>query len=682
MENIELHDLDEQVRIRHEKLRELQAQGNDPFEVTTFPKTHNSGEILANYEKFDNKSCDVAVAGRIVLKRVMGKASFAHILDEQGRIQLYIAVNDLGDAAYEAFKKWDLGDIVGAKGFVFKTKTGEISVHVKELVLLAKALIPLPDKHHGLKDADLRFRERYVDLIVNPEVKQIFTTRSKIISAIREFLDGEGFLEVETPILQTIAGGAEARPFITHHNTYNMPMYLRIAPELYLKRLIVGGYEKVYELARNFRNEGVSYKHNPEFTMLELYQAYTDYNGMADLIERLFRYVLQKVIGTTKITYEGHQLDFGKPWRRVKMFDIAKSVKDFEDNIEPTLIQPTIVLDYPIEISPLAKKKKGSPQFTERFEYFICGREFGNAYSELNDPIDQRERFVQQMKEREKGNDEAHMLDEDFVNALSYGMPPTGGLGLGIDRLIMLITGVHSIRECLLFPTMKPKSSKENKSFKLAINKDMAKFGQVTIGVLEAEITPKADMAAVKNYTRQIIASEVKRLQQNAPDTLPQIKKWKKIFSDMKADTNKTSSVVFLTNWLCEKGKLFNIHPIVDLYNAISVKYGLPMGAYDVEKVKGTLELRLAKQGENFIGINGKDTEQTNAGEVVYADEQGITCRLWNFKDSDRTKITKATTKFAVFFDGIGDAELIQKAQADMEAALKGFTCKSYIVTL
>jgi lysyl-tRNA synthetase class 2 len=489
MEQVNI-SLDEQERIRREKLLKLQKAGNDPFEIVKFDKTHNSNVILENFETMNGKK--VSVAGRIVLKRVMGKASFVHILDEGGKIQMYVAVDDVGDKAYEAFRDFDLGDIVGAKGKVFKTKTGETTVHVNEITLLCKSVKPLPDKYHGLKDADLRFRERYVDLIVNPEVKNIFITRSKIIKSIREFLDARGYLEVETPILQTVAGGAEARPFVTHHNALNLNMYLRIANELHLKRLIIGGFEKVYEMGRMFRNEGISYKHNPEFTNIELYQSYADYNDMMDLTEELFKTVMQKSINTTKIDYEGHSLDFTKSFKRITMVDAVKEVlgldfkkldaktalkelkkvkgyetprnstwgevlySAFDQFVEKTLIQPTFVIDHPIEISPLTKKKKGDPRLTERFELFVLGRELANAYSELNDPIDQRARFEAQMVEREKGNDEAQMMDNDFLNAICYGMPPTGGLGIGVDRFIMMLTGVHSIRECLLFPTMKP----------------------------------------------------------------------------------------------------------------------------------------------------------------------------------------------------------------------------------
>jgi lysyl-tRNA synthetase class 2 len=399
---------------------------------------------------------DVSVAGRVVLKRIMGKASFVHIQDGAGRIQIYVSVNDVGEDMYAFFKDWDLGDIIGVAGKVFRTKTGETSIHATGIELLAKSVKPLPDKYHGLTNTDLRFRERYVDLIVNPEVKDIFVKRSRVISSMREYLDKRGFLEVETPILNNIAGGAEARPFVTYHNTLHLDMYLRIATELHLKRLIIGGFDKVYELGRVFRNEGIDYKHNPEFTTVELYQAYADYNDMMDLTEEMIRFVLQKTLGTQKIVYEGVEIDFGKPFRRVKFFDIAKNIADFDENIEQTLVQPTFVIDYPVESSPLCKKKKGDPKIVERFELFIMGRELANAYSELNDPIDQRARFVEQMKLREKGNDEAHMIDEDFLNAMEYGMPPTGGLGIGIDRLCMMLTGVHAVRECLLFPTMKP----------------------------------------------------------------------------------------------------------------------------------------------------------------------------------------------------------------------------------
>ena len=697
-----------QERIRRDKLLALQKAGHDPFEIVRFEKTHSSTEILNGFEKLEGKT--VAIAGRIVLKRVMGKASFAHILDGSGKIQIYIAIDEVGEQSYSLFKDWDLGDIIGVTGFIFKTKTGEVSVHAKSVTLLAKAVKPLPDKYHGLRDVDTRFRERYVDLIVNPEVKQIFLLRSLVIKAMREFLDNEGFLEVETPILQNIPGGAEARPFITHHNSLNMKMYLRISFELYLKRLIIGGLERVYEIGRDFRNEGLSYKHNPEFTMMELYQAYTDYNGMADITERMVKYVLGKTIGKTKVEYEGHQIEFGGEWRRTTMIEAVREVTKLDFNkltaataeaelkklhielpksktwgtllfsafdqlVEKTLIQPTFVLDHPIEISPLAKKKKSDPRLTERFELFVCGREMGNAYSELNDPIDQRERFEAQERERAGGNDEAHMTDEDFLNAMSYGMPPTGGLGIGIDRLIMLIAGVHSIRECLLFPTMKPlkQAKPDSKEFKLTINKGVTrKFGNVAVGVLEAIAGPIVNWKELENYTKSILKT--------VPNNSAQIQKWQNIFAQMHAPVDKQSSVVFLTKVLAEKGKLFNIHPMVNLYNAISVKHGLPMGAYDAECVAGDLELRFARAGEVFVGIGGKTTEQTQEGEIVYADSQGVTCRFWNAKDSDRTKITKATTRFIIFFDGVDDFERIAAAQAEMQNVLKDFSCKNYIV--
>jgi len=484
MENTEL-SLSEQMQIRREKLAELQAAGRDPFGITTFNQSHKSQDIFASFEKIEGKS--VSVAGRIILKRMMGKASFCHILDGAGKIQLYI--ND-EISNYEDFKKFDIGDIVGASGEVFKTKTGEVSVRVKQITLLSKSLNPLPDKHGGLKDPDLRYRERYVDLIANPEVKNVFVMRSRIITAMREFLNAEGFMEVETPILQTIAGGASARPFVTHHNTLNLKMYMRIAPELYLKRLIVGGFERVYEIGRNFRNEGMSYKHNPEFTMMELYQAYTDYSGMMDITEKMFKHILDKVVGNRKINYEGTEINLDGKWKRITMVDavrestgldfnalslsqIETALKNkmempktktwgtllnaaFEEFAEKTLIQPTFIIDYPIEVSPLAKKSPRDPRLTERFELFINGGEFGNAYTELNDPIDQRERFEQQERERKSGDDEAHMMDDDFINAIEYGLPPTGGLGIGVDRMIMLFTNQHSIRDVLLFPTMKP----------------------------------------------------------------------------------------------------------------------------------------------------------------------------------------------------------------------------------
>ena len=491
MIDVEQSSLAEQAQIRHDKLRELQKAGKDPFVVTSFGKTHSSMDVVLHYEKLEGRK--VSIAGRVVARRVMGRAGFCHILDELGRVQFYISVDEVGKELFDEFVQLDLGDIVGVDGGVFKTKTGEVTIRVSALKLLAKALRPLPDKHSGLKDPETRYRERHLDLISNPETRNIFKTRSAVISATRAYLEGRGFLEVETPILQNIPGGAEARPFVTHHNTLDMKMYLRIALELYLKRLIVGGFERVYEIGRVFRNEGISYKHNPEFTMMELYQAYTDYHGMAELTQGLFQFVLEKLDRGLKIEYEGMKIDFSGNWRRVSMVDIVKEVVGidfskldekkameamkekkinippknknwgellyacFEQRVEEGIVNPTFVMDYPIEISPLAKKKVDDPRLTERFEMFAAGREMANAFSELNDPIDQRERFMSQVKEREKGNDEAHRLDEDFLSAMSYGMPPTGGLGIGMDRFVMLVVGTHSIRESLLFPTMRSK---------------------------------------------------------------------------------------------------------------------------------------------------------------------------------------------------------------------------------
>lgn len=486
-------ELDENhlIQIRKDKLKELQEQGKDPFEITKFNRTNTAGEIKANYEELENK--DVTVAGRIIAKRIMGKASFCTIQDSDEKIQSYVSINDLGEESYKAFKTWDIGDIIGITGFVFKTRTEEISVHAKEVTLLSKSLRPLPEKFHGLKDVDLRYRQRYVDLIVNPEVKKTFILRSQIIKEVKAYLDSKGYLEVDTPILNTIAGGAAARPFITHHNTLDLDMYLRIANELYLKRLIVGGFDKVYEMGRMFRNEGMDIKHNPEFTNIELYSAYEDYNDMMDITEDMFRTVAQKVLGTAKINYQGTDLDLESPWKRISMIEAIKEVTGadfntietdeqaiaiaeekkveidpikktrgdiintfFEEFVEETLIQPTFIYDYPVEVSPLTKRKPSDKRLTERFEVFIGGREYGNAYSELNDPIDQYERFKKQAEARDAGDEEANMMDEDFINALEYGMPPTGGLGIGIDRLVMLLTDSASIRDVLLFPTMKP----------------------------------------------------------------------------------------------------------------------------------------------------------------------------------------------------------------------------------
>ena len=483
----------EQKQIRIDKLKALQDSGRDPFEITLATQTHHSDEIKADFDKLENK--DVTIAGRIMTWRDMGKANFIDIQDRNGRIQAYVRMNDVGEDVFAEFKTWDIGDIVEITGFVFKTRTGEISVHAKEIRLISKSLLPLPEKFHGLTDTDTRYRKRYLDMIMNPDVKDTFIKRSKIISSIRSYLDNLGFVEVETPILNTIPGGAAARPFITHHNSLDMDMYLRIATELYLKRLIVGGMERVYEIGRNFRNEGMDVRHNPEFTCIELYQAFTDYHGMMDIAEALIRNAANEVCdGNLHITFNGTEIDLESPFRRLTMIeavkefsgvDFAEFMSDdekavaiakeknieiapgkatwgdvlnsfFEEFVEENLVQPTFIMDYPVEVSPLTKRKPDCPALTERFELFILGGEYGNAYSELNDPIDQMSRFEAQMKLREAGDDEANMIDHDFVTALEYGMPPTGGLGIGIDRLVMLLTDNYSIRDVLLFPTMKP----------------------------------------------------------------------------------------------------------------------------------------------------------------------------------------------------------------------------------
>lgn len=482
--------LSEQEGFRRDKLAALQAEGKDPFQIVKYDVTHHSSDIINGFDELEGK--EVSVAGRLMNKRVMGKASFINIQDREGRLQGYISKNDVGDESYLAFKKFDIGDIIGVKGVVFRTQKGEISVRASEIVLLSKSLKVLPEKFHGLNDQELRYRQRYLDLIMNPEVKDTFIKRSAILREIRNYLDAQGFLEVETPVLQTIPGGAAARPFITHHNALDIDMYCRIALELPLKRLIVGGLERVYEIGRVFRNEGIDIRHNPEFTLIEIYQAYTDYHGMMDLAEGLFRTIAKNVVGSTTINYGGYELDLGKPFERLTMVDAVKKysgvdfneVPDtaaakalakergiefeerhakgdilnlfFDEYVEKNLIQPTFITDYPVEISPLTKRKPDNPDYTERFELFIVGREYGNAYSELNDPIDQRKRFEYQEAMRAAGDDEANMIDEDFLTALEYGMPPTGGIGIGVDRLVMLMTESVSIRDVILFPTMKP----------------------------------------------------------------------------------------------------------------------------------------------------------------------------------------------------------------------------------
>ncbi len=483
-------ELSELLRIRREKLADLKARGKDPYLQTKFERTSSAKAILETFEEVEGST--VSIAGRIMSKRDMGKASFLDVADQSGRIQIYARIDEMGEESYEEMKKWDIGDIAGVQGVVFRTRRGEISIKCTEMTLLSKSLTPLPEKFHGLKDTDLRYRQRYVDLIVNPEVRDTFVKRSHIIREIRSYLDSQGFLEVETPVLHPIAGGAAARPFITHHNALDMDLYLRIALELHLKRLIVGGFDRVYELSRVFRNEGMSTRHNPEFTMLELYQAYTDFEGMMNLAENLIRNAAHKVLGTGKISFGGVDLDLDQPFQRLSMLDAVKQyagidfstvatmeeakalakehnlpVEDrhgkgdvlnmlFEKYCEEKIVQPTFILGHPVEISPLAKRDPNKPGYTERFELFIIGREYANAFSELNDPLDQRERFMHQAALKAAGDDEANDVDEDFLAALEYGMPPTGGMGIGIDRLVMMLTDSPSIRDVLFFPTMKP----------------------------------------------------------------------------------------------------------------------------------------------------------------------------------------------------------------------------------
>ena len=483
-------DIGQLMKVRRDKLAELQANGENPFDVTTYNQEYHTTDIHENFDEMEGKQ--VSIAGRLMSKRVMGKASFFDLRDRCGKIQLYVTRDDMGEDVYKNFKRLDIGDLVGVTGEVFKTHIGEVSVRTNGYTLLSKSLLPLPEKFHGLRDTDLRYRQRYVDLIMNPEVKSTFETRTKVITAMRNYLDSNNFMEVETPMLNTIPGGAAARPFITHHNALDIDMYMRIATELHLKRLIVGGFERVYEIGRCFRNEGMDVKHNPEYTSMEVYQAYGDYNDMMDLTENLIRHCAEQACGTTKVTYQGTEIDLSH-FERITMIDSVKKysgvdfneiktdeeaqkiakekglevdpIKNtrgdiialfFDEYVEDNLVQPTFITDYPVEISPLAKRKASQPELTERFEVFITGREFGNAFSELNDPIDQRARFEKQVALRAAGDDEASMMDDDFLTALEYGMPPTGGLGIGVDRLVMLLTDSASIRDVLLFPTMKP----------------------------------------------------------------------------------------------------------------------------------------------------------------------------------------------------------------------------------
>ena len=565
-----LAQLDEQHRIRIEKLNDLKANGKNPYEITKFDFTHKAQQIRDNFEGLEEK--DVMIAGRITSWRDMGKANFIDIRDDSGRMQVYVRIDDIGEDNFKEFKKWDLGDIVGVSGFVFKTRRGEISVHAKSIKLLSKSLLPLPEKWHGLKDKEERYRKRYLDLIANPEIKDTFVKRSMILREIRSFLDSKGYLEVDTPVLHTLEIGAAARPFVTHHNALDIDMYLRIETELYLKRLIVGGFDRVYEVGRIFRNEGMDATHNPEFTSIEMYQAYTDYYGMMDLIEEMYRTVALKVCGTDTVPYQGKEIEIGKPWKRITMKEAVKEytgldydswtsdadavaqaktkhaeiadtatkgevlIELFEEFVEEKLIQPTIIYDYPVENSPLAKRKPTDPAFTERFEYFINACEFGNAFSELNDPIDQRERFTKQVMEKRKQGANAQ-IDEDFLTALEYGLPPTGGLGMGLDRFVMLLTDSASIRDVLLFPTMKPLNGVKEE---IGVNKaesEAPKIEPEKIDFSKVEIEPLfKDFVDFETFSK----SDFRAVKVLACEAVPKSKKLLKFTLDDGSGENRT----------------------------------------------------------------------------------------------------------------------------------------------
>ena len=564
-------DTNELIKVRRQKLADLQAAGKNPFEIMKYDVTHHSKEIKDNFEELEGK--EVAVAGRLMFKRVMGKASFCNVQDLQGGIQAYVARDEIGVESYQDFKKMDIGDIVGIKGKVFATKTGEKSIHAEEVILLSKSLKPLPEKFHGLTDTDTRYRQRYVDLIMNEESKEVFIKRSKIISKIRSYLDGQGFMEVETPMLVSNAGGASARPFETHYNALSEDVKLRISLELYLKRLIVGGLEKVYEIGRVFRNEGVDTRHNPEFTLMELYQAYTDYHGMMDLTENLYRYLAEEVCGGTKIQYKDFEIDLGKPFERITMVDAVKKYSGvdfkeiktleearaaaeehhveyeerhkrgdilnlfFEEFVEDKLIQPTFVMDHPVEISPLTKRKPEDPDYVERFEFFMNGWEMANAYSELNDPIDQRERFKAQEELLAQGDEEANTTDEDFLNALEIGMPPTGGIGFGIDRMVMLLTNSTAIRDVLLFPTMKPLNGVKDE---IGVNKtesEAPKAEPEKIDFSKVEIEPLfKDFVDFETFSK----SDFRAVKVLACEAVPKSKKLLKFTLDDGTGTERT----------------------------------------------------------------------------------------------------------------------------------------------
>ena len=704
------------------KLNSLKEAGIEPY-PHTFVKKHDAAELQKKYKKLkkeEHTKDKVQVAGRIRSLRIMGKAAFLDIENETAKIQLYFQQDKLKD--YKLLKKLDTGDFLGASGLIFKTKTGEITVEVKKFTILAKSTRPLPSDWYGLKNPETKYRNRHLDMLMNPDVRERFRMRSLAITYMREYLDKLGFLEVETPILQPVYGGANAKPFITHLNAMDMKVYLSIAPELYLKRLIMGGYERVYTICKNFRNEGIDRSHNPEFTMMECYAAYWDYNDQMKLVEDCYEYIFKKVLGTTKVKFEDATIDFKTPWKRITMYDsvkqhtginvkklnakeIVKAAKEkgikleskgtkgelvielFDEYASPRIVQPTFVIDHPKESTPLCKVHRKDPELIERFEPFVYGYEIGNAYTELNDPIKQRKLFEESKKKLDSGDEEAHPLDEEFLDALENGMPNTGGLGLGIDRMIMFLTSQHSIRDVIIFPFMRKEGGTSFKDFgKLKVSDNvLEKFPGLTIGMLEVEnINNKGSSKEIQ----KLIRKEETRIRKNIKELgeQPKIKSWRVAFKQFGADPKKQSSSVEALHRIILKGNnLREISKLVDIYNYISIKYMVPAGGDDLDKVDGFVKLHLAKGDEHFQELNSDEVRNPKAGEVVYSDDKEILCRRWNWRESEKTKMTESTKNAVLVIEGIPPVteKDVKKALDELESLIKkycGGTSKQHII--
>ncbi len=688
------------------KLNDLKEKGVEPYPHSFIPKDKAADlhKRFSKLKKAEHTKVKGVVAGRIRSIRVMGKVSFADLEDSTGRIQLYFRLDNFEKSEFKLLKKLDSGDFLGAEGIIFKTKTGELTIEVKKFTILSKAIRPLPSNWYGLKDPETRYRNRAIDLVMNPEVKKVFEMRTKAITLMREFLEKEGFIEVETPLLQPVYGGANANPFMTHLNSLNMDIYLAISPELYLKRLIVGGYDKVYTICKNFRNEGIDRSHNPEFTMMECYASYWDYNDMMKLTEEMYDYIFKKILGTTKVKFEGKTLDFKAPWKKMTMYQAIKKftgvqvkglnkaeilaevkkaglkfehdkkasrgiiiIELFDQFCSDNIMQPTHIIDHPWESTPLCKVHRKNKDLIERFEPFAFGYELGNAYTELNDPIRQRELFEDQVKRMDGGEEETHPQDEEFIEAMEYGMPPTGGLGIGFDRLVMFLTGQRSIRDVIFFPFMRGKKE-AIKGRKLSIAPEIfQKFPDLTVGVVLAKgINNKGKSKEI----RDLIKAEIKNKQIKQLGLEPNIIAWREAFKSFGAKKYK-SSVEAVTKRILDNKELNQINNVVDIYNYICFKHLVPLGGDDLDHVDGSIILKYAKGDEQFIRLNSDENAPPKEGEIVYSDDKEILCRRWNWRECDKSKMTEDTKNVALVVEGLPPVDNIKEITKELAGLIK-----------